>query len=70
MCRWAKGQGVPALTLTTYRDIPWNAPFYQRLGFAAVPERELSPAQRTLFENEDRRGLRCDERFFMRLDLS
>ena len=25
--------GAPALTLTTFRDVPWNAPYYQRLGF-------------------------------------
>ena len=25
--------GAPALTLTTFRDVPWNAPYYERLGF-------------------------------------
>jgi hypothetical protein len=24
----------PAVTLTTFRDVPWNAPFYTRLGFS------------------------------------
>ena len=24
---------APALTLTTFRDVPWNAPYYERLGF-------------------------------------
>tara|TARA_R110002167_G_scaffold259854_3_gene466369 strand:+ start:244 stop:756 length:513 start_codon:yes stop_codon:yes gene_type:complete len=33
---WAREQGFPALTLTTFRDVPWNAPFYARLGFAEV----------------------------------
>lgn len=28
-----------AVTLTTFRDLPWNAPFYQRMGFI-----ELTPA--------------------------
>jgi hypothetical protein len=28
--------------LTTFRDVPWNAPYYRRLGFelAALVERE------------------------------
>ena len=32
----ARGEGRPALTLTTFSDVPWNAPYYQRLGFAIV----------------------------------
>jgi len=32
---WARSKGFDAMTLTTYRDVPWNAPFYARLGFAA-----------------------------------
>jgi GNAT superfamily N-acetyltransferase len=32
----ARGIGARALTLTTYRDLPWNAPFYRRLGFAEL----------------------------------
>ena len=30
---WARTLGLPALTLTTYRDVPWNGPYYERLGF-------------------------------------
>jgi hypothetical protein len=26
------------VTLTTFRDVPWNAPFYRRLGFEVVDE--------------------------------
>lgn len=32
-CEWARAEGYPAVTLTTYADVPWNAPFYERLGF-------------------------------------
>lgn len=31
-------RGVQRLTLTTFRDIPWNAPYYERLGFREVPD--------------------------------
>jgi GNAT superfamily N-acetyltransferase len=31
---WARREGLAALSLTTFRSIPWNAPFYRSLGFA------------------------------------
>ncbi|MGW1061659.1 GNAT family N-acetyltransferase [Micromonospora rubida] len=40
---WAAGRGLPALTLTTFRAVPWNAPYYARCGF-----RELMPEELTL----------------------
>ena len=30
---WGRSKVFDAMTLTTYRDVPWNAPFYRRLGF-------------------------------------
>ena len=30
---WARAHGSPALTLTTFTEVPWNAPYYERLGF-------------------------------------
>lgn len=35
-----------AVTLTTFRDVPWNAPYYRRLGFAETTE--LGPELREL----------------------
>ena len=35
---WARERGYPAVTLTTYRDIAWNGPFYQRLGYRELAE--------------------------------
>ena len=35
-CRWASEQGYPAMTLTTFVDVPWNAPFYAARGFVTV----------------------------------
>jgi GNAT superfamily N-acetyltransferase len=32
----ARNTGFRALTLTTFRDVAWNAPFYARLGFEEV----------------------------------
>lgn len=39
---WARRNGFEAMTLTTYRDVAWNAPYYSRLGFSPFepgPER-------------------------------
>ncbi len=69
VCRWARGVGHPALTLTTYRDVPWNAPFYASRGFEAVPPEGLHPDQRALVAAEARIGLRPDHRVFMRRPL-
>lgn len=32
----ARNTGFKALTLTTFRDLAWNGPFYSRLGFEEV----------------------------------
>ena len=45
-CCWsglssARQMGCPAVTLTTFREVPWNAPFYTRLGFAMLDELTL-----------------------------
>lgn len=30
---WARKAGFSAITLTTFRDVAWNAPFYRTLGY-------------------------------------
>jgi GNAT superfamily N-acetyltransferase len=39
----ARAEGRPALTLTAFRDVPWNAPYYQRLGFLIVEPADQGP---------------------------
>jgi len=41
VCEWATSQGYEAVTLTTFRDVPWNSPFYTRLGFGTVEDPAL-----------------------------
>lgn len=31
------------LTLTTFLDVPWNAPYYRSLGFEVLPQEDLGP---------------------------
>jgi len=32
----ARNSGFAALTLTTFGEVPWNAPFYRRMGFVDI----------------------------------
>ncbi|MXN63252.1 GNAT family N-acetyltransferase [Kocuria rhizophila] len=40
---WARDRGDKRLTLTTFANVPWNAPYYRRLGFQALPDDALGP---------------------------
>lgn len=66
VCEWAAGNGYAFVTLTTFRDIPWNRPFYARLEFEVVPHPHLSPALSAIVEDETRRGLDPAHRVVMR----
>lgn len=57
VCQWAAEHQYAWVTLTTFRDVPWNAPFYARLGFTEIPDDELGPALRAVLVDEARRGL-------------
>ncbi len=63
--RWAAVEGLPAVTLTTYRDVPWNAPLYEHLGFRVLADTELTPPLRALVAEEARHGLDPDRRVCM-----
>jgi len=69
VCKWAKATGLPAMTLSTFRDIPWNAPYYARLGFRILEEEELTDGLREIRTHELRLGLPIDRRICMRKEL-
>lgn len=54
---WAERHDLGGLTLTTYAEVPWNAPYYQRLGFRLLAADELTEGLRAIRENEAARGL-------------
>ena len=67
-CDWARSGRFDAITLTTFRDVPWNGPFYESLGF--VPMDTLAPELSTIREHE--RSVGDDDfgaRMAMRLPL-
>lgn len=67
---WAKAKGYPALTLTTFRDVPWNGPWYRRCGFRDLREDEITPQLRQVRDNEIAAGLdKAGPRLAMRREL-
>ena len=66
VCDWAARAGYAFVTLTTFRDVPWNMPFYARLGFAEIDPGDLSSPLRSVVEDEARRGLDPARRVVMR----
>ncbi|WP_328374771.1 GNAT family N-acetyltransferase [Streptomyces sp. NBC_00440] len=53
----AASDGIPALTLTTFAGVPWNAPYYARCGFRPLDERELGRGLREIRAREAAHGL-------------
>ena len=58
-------RGHQRVTLTTFRDIPWNAPFYARLGFEELALDDFTPEIRALVAKELEAGLLPDLRCVM-----
>jgi GNAT superfamily N-acetyltransferase len=54
---WAAGMGCRRLTLTTFRDVPWNRPYYERLGFRVLDEAAAGPGLRAVRDQERAHGV-------------
>ena len=54
---WGERAGREALVLTTYADVPWNGPYYRRIGFRALDDGELPQWLRAVRTDEIARGL-------------
>jgi GNAT superfamily N-acetyltransferase len=65
----AMATGVPALTLTTFADVPWNGPYYTRCGFVTLNASDLTPGLRAIRRREATHGLDRWPRVCMRRDL-
>jgi GNAT superfamily N-acetyltransferase len=66
---WARLRRHRALTLNTMRDVPWNAPYYARLGFVVLSDDALPAALAELRRLEVEHGLPGEQRVSMRLEL-
>jgi GNAT superfamily N-acetyltransferase len=54
-CQWATERGYREITLCTFADVPWNGPFYARLGFTEIPA--ATPELQALRQHEQQLGL-------------
>lgn len=67
--RSAVDLGINALTLTTFREVPWNEPYYRRLGFITLDSKELCPRLTAILSAEGQAGLPTALRCAMRKAL-
>ena len=63
----ARVDGLAALTLTTFRHVAWNAPFYERYGFRTLEGAETGARLAETLRLEAERGLpdRCAMRLLL-----
>ncbi|WP_431949428.1 GNAT family N-acetyltransferase [Nocardia lijiangensis] len=66
---WARAHGLSAVTLTTFTEVTWNGPYYERLGFRYLAAAEETPGLRALRAAEAEHGLDVWPRACMRAEL-
>jgi GNAT superfamily N-acetyltransferase len=67
---WARRSEFPAVTLTTFTDVAWNAPLYAHLGFRPLGDDELGPELAARRDDETRHGLDPERRVCMRFEVA
>ncbi len=65
--KWAHNEGIRHLSLTTFSTVPWNASFYEKMGFRRLSRSELTANLITLLNKENEIGLK--NRIAMQLDF-
>ncbi|HEV2564460.1 MAG TPA: GNAT family N-acetyltransferase [Microvirga sp.] len=61
--------GFDAITLMTYRDVPWNGPFYARFGFVEIDAATAGPGHRETLRRDAEYGHDPARRSIMALRL-
>lgn len=55
----ARSNGLDSVTLTTFKHVPWNAPFYRRLGFEPTTDSRLAEILAAEYAHGFERDSRC-----------
>lgn len=58
-------RGYRRVTLSTFSHLPWNRPFYEKLGFVVIPDDEWTEPLRQVRRNESAMGLGSESRVIM-----
>jgi ribosomal protein S18 acetylase RimI-like enzyme len=66
----AERQMLAGVSLTTFREVPFNAPFYEKLGFSALDTAEADPQLAARLEIECPEGVPLSSRVLMVRDLA
>lgn len=66
---YASDEDLVGLTLTTFRDLPFNESFYQKLGFRTLGTDELLPRLRDILTAEAESALPAERRCAMYMEL-
>lgn len=66
---WARERGDREVTLTTFRDVPWNAPYYEACGYRILADAERGPELVVLMEQEAAHGLDPARRVAMTVNV-
>ncbi|REF27652.1 ribosomal protein S18 acetylase RimI-like enzyme [Xenorhabdus cabanillasii] len=62
----AKQRKLQSVTLTTFRHVSWNAPFYQRMGFSILDLQQMSEALKQILQDEIKYGFSAVQRCAMK----
>jgi len=66
---WARAQHLDVITLTTFRDISWNRPYYEALGYSVFTARPEHTGMAAIIADEYDYGFRAKPRVEMRKQL-
>ena len=69
VCAGAATRGHTAMTLTTLRDVSWNAPFYAKRAFVDMPESAWGRQLHAIVDRERMLGFPMELRVVMRRNL-
>ncbi|MEL6488414.1 MAG: GNAT family N-acetyltransferase [Cyanobacteria bacterium J06621_3] len=69
-CKATKIRGLRQVMLTTFRHVPWNIPFYERLGFRVLAREQLPSDIEAIVQHESRYGFLPRHRVVMRRVLA
>ncbi len=58
------------VTLTTFREVRWNEPFYRSLGFETIDTEKMEPRLEKVLQDEIKHGIPVVQRCAMRLLVS
>jgi len=61
---------LESVTLTTFREVPWNEPFYRSLGFEIIESTKVEPRLDQILQDEINHGIPGDLRCAMQLLVS